>query len=120
MWILIYSFSGTYYVWVACDDKNWKGDPFSDFAFDCKIRNPDFKIKIWISQSDATLEFVPEETRLLIADEDDQFFFQIRWVLQMCQDFNSQDFELIICGIVSAISIAIVFKLLIAPDKLNC
>ena len=32
-------------------------------------------------------------------------FFQIRWVLQMCQDFNSQDFELIIFGIVSAVCI---------------
>ena len=31
------------------------------------------------------------------------FFFQIRWVVQMCQDFNSQDIELIIFGIVSAV-----------------
>ena len=50
------------------------------------------------------LELVPEEARLLIADEDDQFFFfQIRCVQQMCQDFNSQDFELFIFGIVSAV-----------------
>ena len=48
------------------------------------------------------------------------FFSQLRWVLQMCEDFNSQDFELIIFGIVSAACIAIVFKLLIEPDKLNC
>ena len=33
-------------------------------------------IEIRISQSSATLEFVPEEARLLIADEDDQFFFR--------------------------------------------
>ena len=46
---------------------------------------------------------MPEEARLLIADEDDQFFFQIRWVLHICQDFNSQDFELIIFGNVSAV-----------------
>ena len=45
-----------------------------DFAFDCKIQNPDWKIEILISQSNTTLEFVPEEARLLIADEDDQFF----------------------------------------------
>ena len=31
--------------------------------------------KIRISQSSVTLEFVPEEARLLIAHEDDQFFF---------------------------------------------
>ena len=31
------------------------------------------------------------------------FFFQIRWVLHICQDFNSQDFELIIFGNVSAV-----------------
>ena len=39
----------------------------------------------------------------------------------MGQDFNSQDFELIIFGIVSAVCIAIVyvFKLLSEPDKLN-
>ena len=43
--------------------------------FDCKIQNVDINIEIWISQSSATLEFVPEEARLLIADEDDQFFF---------------------------------------------
>ena len=65
----------------------------------------DINIEIRISQSSATLEFVPEEARLLIADEDDQFFFQIRCVQQMCQDFNSQDFELIIFGIVSAVYI---------------
>ena len=35
-------------------------------------------------------------------------------------DFNSQDFELIIFGIVSAVCIAVVFKLLSEPDKLNC
>ena len=91
-----------------------------NFTFDCNIQNQDWKIKILISQSSTTLEFVPEEATLLIVDEDDRFFFQIRWVLQMCQDFNSQDFELIICGIVSAVCIAIVFKLLIEPDKLNC
>ena len=78
-------------------------DPFSDLVCDCKIQNDDFKIEIRISQSNATLEFVPEEARLLIADEDDQFFFQIRWVLHICQDFNSQDFELIIFGNVSAV-----------------
>ena len=61
----------------------------------------DINIEIRISQSSATLEFVPEEARLLIADEDDQFFFQIRWVLHICQDFNRQDFELIIFGNVS-------------------
>jgi len=33
------------------------------------------KSEIWISQSNATLEFVAEEARLLIADEGDQFFF---------------------------------------------
>ena len=88
------------------DHKNSKGDLFLDFAFNCKIQNPDCKIEILISQSNTTLEFVPEEARLLVADEDDQFFFQIRWVLQMCQDFNSQDFELIFCGIVSAVCIA--------------
>ena len=43
--------------------------------FNCKIQNPDCKIEILISQSNTTLEFVPEEARLLIADEDDQFFF---------------------------------------------
>ena len=43
--------------------------------FDCKIQNGDINIEIWISQSSATLEFVPEEARLLIADEGDQFFF---------------------------------------------
>ena len=39
----------------------------------------------------------------------------------MCQDFNSQDFELIVFGIVSAVCIAIVyvFKLLSEPAKLN-
>ena len=44
------------------------------------------KSKMWISISksgfpnqEQTLEFVPEEARLLIADEDDQFIFQIRW-----------------------------------------
>ena len=78
-------------------------DPFSDLVCDCKIQNDGFKIEIRISQSNATLEFVPEEARLLIADEDDQFFFQIRWVLHICQDFNSQDFELIIFGNVSAV-----------------
>ena len=78
-------------------------DPFSDFVCDCKIQNAGFKIEIRISQSNATLEFVPEEAGLLIADEDDQFFFQIRWVLHICQDFNSQDFELIIFGNVSAV-----------------
>ena len=90
------------------DHKNSKGDLLLDFAFNCKIqklsglqnRNPDFPIE------HNPRGFVPEEARLLIADEDDQFFFQIRWVLQMCQDFNSQDFELIICGIVSAVCIA--------------
>ena len=46
---------------------------------------------------------MPEEARLLIADEDDHFFFQIKWVLYICQDFNSQDFELIIFGNVSAV-----------------
>ena len=51
-------------------------DPFSDLVCDCKIQNDDFKIEIRISQSNATLEFVPEEARLLIADEDDQFFFR--------------------------------------------
>ena len=85
------------------DDKNYKGDPFSDFAFDIFAKS---EICISTSKSNATLEFVPEEKRLLIDDEDDQFFFQIRWVLQICQDFNSQDFELIICGIVSAVCIA--------------
>ena len=89
------------------DHKNSKGNLFLDFTFDCKIQNPDCKIEILISQLNTILEFVPEEASLLIADEDDQFFFQIRWVLQMCQDFNSQDFELIICGIVSAVCIAI-------------
>ena len=34
------------------------------------------KMQIRISQSNATLKFVPEEARLLIADEDDQFFFR--------------------------------------------
>ena len=34
------------------------------------------------------------------------FFFQIRFVQQMCQDFNSQDFVVIIFGIVSASYIA--------------
>ena len=63
----------------------------------------DINIEIRISQSSATLEFVPEEARLLIADEDDQFFFQIRWALHICQDFNCQDFELIIFGNVSAV-----------------
>ena len=63
----------------------------------------DINIEIQISQSSATLEFVPEEARLLIADEDDQFFFQIRWALHICQDFNCQDFELIIFGNVSAV-----------------
>ena len=63
----------------------------------------DINIEIRISQSSATLKFVPEEARLLIADEDDQFFFQIRWVLHICQDFNSQDFELIIFGNVSSV-----------------
>ena len=63
----------------------------------------DINIEIRISQSSATLEFVPEEARLLIADEDDQFIFQIRWVLHICQDFNSQDFELIIFGNVSSV-----------------
>ena len=33
------------------------------------------KSEIWISRSNVTLEFVPEEARLLIADEGDQFFF---------------------------------------------
>ena len=65
------------------------------------MQNADINIEIWICQSSATLEFVPEEARLLIADEDDQFFFQIRWVLHICQDFNRQDFELIIFGNVS-------------------
>ena len=44
------------------------------------------KSKMWTSISksgfpnqEQTLEFVPEEARLLIADEDDQFIFQIRW-----------------------------------------
>ena len=63
----------------------------------------DINIEIRISQSSATLEFVPEEARLLIADEDDQFFFQIRWALHICQDFNCKDFELIIFGNVSAV-----------------
>ena len=36
------------------------------------------------------------ESRLLIANEDGHFSFQIRGVQQMCQDFNSQDFELIL------------------------
>ena len=85
------------------DHKNQKGDLCSDFAFDNKIQNVDINIAIRISQSSATLEFVPEEARLLIADEDDQFFFQIRWVLHICQDFNCQDFELIIFGNVSAV-----------------
>ena len=50
----------------------------------------------------------PEEARLLIADEDDHFFFQIRCFQQMCQDFDSQEFELIIIfGIVSAVYIAV-------------
>ena len=110
----------------------------------------DINIEIRISQSSATLEFVPEEARLLIADEDDQFFFQIRWALHICQDFNCQDFELIIFGNVSAVQWLIqggsqglddcpppppylkvrvyhccmycyVFKLLSEPDiKLNC
>ena len=68
------------------------------------------KSKMWISISksgfpnlEQTLEFVPEEARLLIADEDDQFIFQIRWVLHICQDFNSQDFELIIFRNVSSV-----------------
>ena len=69
------------------------------------MQNPNagFKIENRISQSNATLEFVPEEARLPIADEDDHFFFQIRWVLHICQDFKSQDFELIIFGNVSAV-----------------
>ena len=91
------------------DLKNSKGDFYFGFHVQLqnpksKIQIPDGKIKILSSQSNTTLEFVPEEARLLIADEDDQLFFQIRWVLQMCQDFNSQDFELII---VSAVCIAI-------------
>ena len=45
-----------------------KGDPCSDFAFDCKIQNADINIEMRISQSSATLEFLPEEARLLIAD----------------------------------------------------
>ena len=56
-------------------DRRSKGDLFLDFAFNCKIQNPDCKIEILISQSNTTLEFVPEEARLLIADEDDRFFF---------------------------------------------
>ena len=65
---------------------------------------------------------VGPSARLLTIDEDDDYFFHIRYVQQMCQDFNSQDFELIIFGIVSAVCIAIVyvFKLLSEPDKLNC
>ena len=86
------------------DHKNKKGDLFSDFAFYCKIQNTDFKIEMRISQLNPTLAFVHEEARLLIADEDDQFFFQIGWVLQMCQDFKSQDYELIIFSIVSTVS----------------
>ena len=67
------------------------------------------------------LKLVPEEARLLTVDEDDDDFFHIRYVQQMCQDFNSQDFELIVFGIVSAVCIAIVyvFKLLSEPAKLN-
>ena len=59
----------------------------------------------------------------MTVDEDDDDFFHIRYVQQMCQEFNSQDFELIIFGIVSAVCIAIaydvVFQLLSEPDKLN-
>ena len=55
------------------DDKNYKGDPFSDFAFDIFAKS---EMCISTSKSNATLEFVPEEKRLLIDDEDDQFFFR--------------------------------------------
>ena len=41
-----------------------------------------------------------------IAYEDDLFFIRIRCVQQMCQDFNSQDFELIL-RIVSVVYIAL-------------
>ena len=49
------------------------GNPDLDF----EIRISDFAIEheIRISRCNGTLELVPEETRLLIADEDDQFFF---------------------------------------------
>ena len=78
------------------------------------------KSEIWIYRSNLTLEFVPEEARLLMKVMN--FFFQIRWILQMCQDFNSQDFEVIICGIVSAFCIhnCYVSNLLSEPDILNC
>ena len=57
------------------------------------------------------------ESRLLIANEDGHFSFQIRSVQQMCQDFNSQDFELIL-RTVSVVYTVLLLKLS-EPDKLN-
>ena len=48
------------------------------------------------------------ESRLLIANEDGHFSFQIRSVQQKCQDFNSQDFELIL----STVSVVYIVLLL--------
>ena len=44
---------------------------------------------------------MPEEARLLIADEDDQFFFRSDGSCRYA--FNGHDFELIIFGNVSAV-----------------
>ena len=77
------------------------------FLISCSIVKSEIQISKSKSGSIVTLEIVPEEVRLLIFYLLMKMinFFQIRWVLQMCQDFNSQDFELIIFGIVSAVCI---------------